>query len=73
MLTMENGYLNAYKGIYQVIPMTSFLMTLYNACFMFQQDTTFNLIETLERFDLVPNLDNSSLLQTLVRINQFVS
>jgi hypothetical protein len=40
-------------------------MTCYNACFMFQEDKTDNLmIETLERLDLMPNLDNSSLLQT---------
>jgi hypothetical protein len=59
-LTMENGDLNACKGINQVIPMTVYLMTLYNACFMFQQDKTVHLmIEILERFDLISNLDAS--------------
>jgi hypothetical protein len=65
-LTMENSYLNACKGIYQVIPMADFSMTSYNTCFMFQQDKTVNLMkETLEQFDLIPNLDNLSILGTL--------
>jgi hypothetical protein len=61
----DNSYLNNCKGIYQVMPVSVFLMTCYNACFMFQIDKTDNLmIETLERLDLTPNLDNPSLLQT---------
>jgi hypothetical protein len=61
----DNSYLNNCKGIYQVIPVAVFLMTCYNACFMFQIDKTENMmIETLERLDLIPNLDNQSLLQT---------
>ena len=61
----ENSYLNSCKGIYQVMPVAVFLMTCYNACFMFQENKTDNLmIETLERLDLMPNLNNSSLLQT---------
>ncbi len=61
----DNSYLNNYKGIYQVMPVAVFLMTCYNACFMFQIDKTDNLmIETFERLDLIPNLDNASLLQT---------
>ena len=61
----DNSYLNNCKGIYQVMPVAVFLMTCYNACFMFQIDKTDNqMIETLERLDLTPNLDNPSLLQT---------
>ena len=61
----DNSYLNNCKGIYQVMPVAVFLMTCYNACFMFQIDKTDNLmIDTLERLDLTPNLDNPSLLQT---------
>jgi len=45
----DNSYLNNCKGIYQVMPVAVFLMTCYNACFMFQIDKTDNLmIETLE-------------------------
>ncbi len=61
----DNSYLNICKGIYQVMPVAVFLMTCYNTCFMFQIDKTNNLmIETLEQLDLMPNLDNVSLLQT---------
>jgi hypothetical protein len=61
----DNSYLNNCKGIYQVMPVAVFLMTCYNAGFMFQIDKTDNLmIETLDQLDLTPNLDNSSLLQT---------
>ena len=31
-------FLNMCKGTYSVIPVAVFIMTLYNACFMFQQD-----------------------------------
>jgi hypothetical protein len=57
-INTDNSYLNNCKGIYQVMPVAVFLMTCYNAGFMFQIDKTDNLmIET-------PNLDNPSLLQT---------
>ena len=47
------------------MPVAVFLMTCYNAGFMFQIDKTDNLmIETLQRLDLIPNLDNASVLQT---------
>ena len=65
-LTSEIAYLNGCKGVYQVIPVAVFLMTLYNACFMFQTDKSVNMmIDTLQRFDLTPNLDNTTLLGTL--------
>ena len=65
-LTSEIAYLNGCKGVYQVIPVAVFLMTLYNACFMFQTDKSVNMmIDTLQRFDLIPNLDNTTLLGTL--------
>ncbi len=65
-VTSNMIHLNNCKGVYQVIPVTVFLMTLYNACFMFQTGKSVNMmIETLQRFDLIPNLDNTSLLGTL--------
>jgi hypothetical protein len=61
----NNSHLNSCKGINQVMPVAVFLMTCYNACIMFQIDKIDNLmIETLEQLDLMPNLDNASLLQT---------
>jgi hypothetical protein len=54
-------YLNACTGKYQVIPVSVFLMTLYNACFMFQEVKTDNmLIKALERFNLTPNLNDET-------------
>jgi hypothetical protein len=59
-------YLNACTGKYQVIHVSVFLTTLYNACFMFQQDKTDNmLIKALECFNLTPNLDNKMFVTTL--------
>jgi hypothetical protein len=59
-------YLNTCMGKYQVIIVSVFLMTLYNACFMFQQDKTDNmLIKALECFNLTPNLDNETFFTTL--------
>jgi hypothetical protein len=59
-------YLNACAGKYQVIPVSVFLMTLYNACFMFQKDKTDNmLIRVLECFNLSPNLNYETFLITL--------
>ncbi len=37
-------YLNTCKGTYQLIPVAVFIMTLYNACFMFQKDKMDNLL-----------------------------
>ncbi len=57
-------YLNLCKGTYQVIPVAVFIMTLYNACFMFQTDKMNNLmIKALERFDLTPNIDDNAFLK----------
>jgi hypothetical protein len=65
-VTFKMTHLNNCKGVYQVIPVTVFLMTLYDACFMFQTDKSVNMMmETLQQFDLIPNLDNTSLLGTL--------
>jgi hypothetical protein len=54
-------YLNTFKGTYQVIPVAVFIMTSYNACFMFQKDKTDNLlIKALEQFDMTPNVDDKA-------------
>ena len=63
---VKSEYLNMCKGKYQVIPVAVFIMTLYNACFMFQKDKTDNLmIKALERFDLTPNIDDNAFLKTM--------
>jgi hypothetical protein len=51
---------------HQVIPVAVFIMTLYNACFMFQTDKTDNFtIKALERFDLTPNIDDNAFFKTM--------
>ena len=61
----DNTHLNNCKGIHRLMHVAVFLMTCYNACFMFQIDKTENLmIDTLEQLDLIPNLDNANSLQT---------
>jgi hypothetical protein len=46
-------YVNASTGDNQVIPVTLFLVLLYNACFMFQENKDTNLlIRALDTFDL---------------------
>ena len=63
---VKSEYLNMCKGTYQVIPVAVFIMTLYNACFMFQKDKTDNLmIKALERFDLTPNVDDNAFFKTM--------
>jgi hypothetical protein len=59
-------YLNTCKGTYQVIPVAVFIMTLYNACFMFQKDKMDNLlIKDLEQFDMMPNVDDNAFFKTM--------
>ena len=50
-------YVNACTGESQVIPVTLFLVVLYNACFMFQENNDTNLLITaLDTFDLGANV-----------------
>jgi hypothetical protein len=59
-------YLNMCKGTYQVIPVAVFLMTMYNACFMYQTVNTNNLlIKALEHFDMMPNFDDNTFFKTM--------
>jgi hypothetical protein len=59
-------YLNMCKGTYQVIPVVVFLMTMYNACFIYQTNNTNNLlIKALESFDMTPNLDDNTFFKTM--------
>ncbi len=63
---MKAEYLNMCKGTYQVIPVVVFLMTMYNACFMYQTNNTNNLlIKALECFDMTPNFDDNKFFKTM--------
>ncbi len=59
-------YINGCTGEVQIIPVTMFLVMLYNACFMYQSDMKSNiLIKLLNTFDLEANVDHDKLMNTL--------
>ncbi len=41
---MDPTWINGCTGKYQFIPVTMFLVVLYNACFMFQKDKKTNML-----------------------------
>ena len=58
-------YVNACTGESQVIPVTLFLVVLYNACFMFQENNDTNLlIMALDTFDLGANVGQEKFITT---------
>ena len=59
-------YINGCTGEYQIIPVTMFLVVLYNACFMFQKDKETNmLITALDTLDLGADVDHEKFMNTL--------
>jgi hypothetical protein len=59
-------FLNDCVEKYQVLPVTVFLITLYNSCFMFQEKKDDNdLIKALERVNLTPGLDDNTFFSTM--------
>jgi hypothetical protein len=62
----EVKWINGLTGKNQIIPVTMFLVMLYNACFMFQQDKETNmLISALDTFDLGADVDHEKFMNTL--------
>ncbi len=48
----------------RIIPVTIFMMMLYNACFTYQEDKTNNLlISVLEGFDSVSSIDENTFMK----------
>jgi hypothetical protein len=63
---MTVQYVNGYTGEVQIIPVTMFLVMLYNACFMYQSNKKSNmLITALDTFDLGANIDHELFMNTL--------
>ncbi len=55
-------YINGCTGKEQIIPVTMFLVMLYNACFMYHIDKRSNLLITaLDTFDLGASVDHDKL------------
>lgn len=62
----DGGFLNDCVDKYQILPVTVFLMTMYNACFMFQKEKDDNdLIRAMERVNLTPGLDDNTFFSTM--------
>jgi hypothetical protein len=67
---MTATYVNRYGGKEQIIPVTMFLVMLYNACFMYQNDKRSNLLITaLDLFDLGTSIDHEKFMNTLSESN----
>jgi hypothetical protein len=59
-------YINNCDNKYRIIPVTIFLVMLFNACRTYQKGTTrLMLITALDRFDLGTTLDNETFMNTL--------
>ncbi len=62
----ETNHIQGCDGIHCIIPVTLFLVLLYNACFMFQHNKTTNfLISVLDCFDLGTTVDNDTFMTTI--------
>ena len=63
---MTVQYVTGCTGKVQIIPVTMFLVMLYNACFMYQSDKKSNmLITALDTFDLGANVIHELFMNTL--------
>ncbi len=63
---MTATYVNGCGSKEQIIPVTMFLVMLYNACFMYQSDKRSNLLMTaLDTFNLGASVDHENFLNTL--------
>jgi hypothetical protein len=59
-------FINGCTGKYQIIPVTMFLVMLYNACFIFQKDKDTNmLITALDTLVLGADVDHEKFMNTL--------
>jgi hypothetical protein len=67
---MMATYINGCTGKEQIIPVTMFLVMLYDVCFMYQSDKRSNLLITaLDIFDLGASADHEKFMNTLSESN----
>ncbi len=66
-------WINGCTGEYRIIPVTMFLVVLYNACLMFQKDKETNmLITALDTLDLGADADHEKFMNTLSESKTYV-
>jgi hypothetical protein len=69
-VNMMATYINGSTGKEQIIPVTMFLVMLYNACFMYQSDKKSNLLVTvLDTFNLGASVNHEKFMNTLSESN----
>ena len=62
----EVSYINECTGVFQIIPLTIFLVTLYNACWMFQRKRESNiLLFALDTFDFGDAVEHKKFMKML--------
>ncbi len=62
----KNYFINNLLGHDRVVPVTIFLVTMYNACMLYQNDETTNLlIPTLQRFDMIGKVTDNTFVDTM--------
>jgi hypothetical protein len=67
---MKATYINGCTGKEQIIPVTMYLLMLYNACFMFQSDKRSKLLITAsDTFDLGASVDHEKFMNILSESN----
>ena len=55
-----------FENVNRIIPVTIFMMMLYNACFTYQRDKSTNLlISALEKFNIVSSIDDDTFMNTV--------
>jgi hypothetical protein len=63
-------YITGLTGDSQIVPVTMFLVMLYNACFMFQKNNETNLLTTaLDTLDLNADVDHEKFMSTMSEYN----
>jgi hypothetical protein len=62
----KKNVINNLLGNDRVVPVTIFLVTMYNACMLYQKDKTTNLlIPKLQRFDMIGKVDDNTFIDTM--------
>ncbi len=62
----KDFFINSLSGNDQVVPVLIFLVSMFNACMLYQKDKITNLlIPTLQRFDMIGKVSDSTFIDTL--------
>jgi hypothetical protein len=67
----ETKYIQGcFDNVSRIIPVTIFIVMLYNACFTYQEDKSYNLlISALDRFDMGSSVDNDMFMNTFSELS----